>query len=68
MTYTYTLVSESPDLDFIHIQVASSLMVDKQIDYCRYDEDLCLLQVIFINELSVEDKAILDQIVTQLPI
>ena len=66
MNYTYSLASESPNLDFIHEQVAISTMVDKQIDYCRFDEDEQLLQVIFFNELSAEDKLILDGIVVQI--
>lgn len=67
-TYTYTNKSKEPDLKQIHLDVAASLMSDKVIEWCRWDEGNDglkeTLQVVFTNELSDADKTKLDTIVT----
>ena len=46
-----------------NLDVESSAMTDKTIEWCRWDESTTYLCVIFTNELTSEDKAILDQII-----
>lgn len=64
MEYIYENKVNSPNLDQIHLDVASSDMTDKTIEWCRWDEDIQKLKIIFTNELSVEDKTLLDTIVS----
>jgi hypothetical protein len=64
MVYHYNKVLPC-NLDYIHEQVYLSLMLDKAIDYCRWDEDESDLEVYWNSELTIEDKDILDQIVAQ---
>jgi len=47
----------------IHYDVPNSDMEDKSLDWCRWDEDLAQIIVVFENELSSEDKTKLDTIV-----
>ena len=61
-TYHYSKATE-PSLDKIHADVAASDMTDKSIQWCRWDEEEADLEVVFQNELSTGDKAILDGIV-----
>lgn len=65
ITYIYNNIISSINLYQIHVDISASLMIDKNIQYCRWDEDIDSgeLKVIFENELSLEDKAILDTIV-----
>ena len=64
MLYEYTNKTTMPNLDQIHLDVASSEMTDKTIEWCRWDELTEILKVIFTNELIVADKTILDTIAT----
>jgi hypothetical protein len=61
--YEYTNIADWPNLDGITSDVAASAMTDKSLEYCRWDEDDEILQVIFTNDLSAGDKSILDTIV-----
>jgi hypothetical protein len=63
MKYIYNNKLLSPNLDQIHIDISNSEMIDKSIEWCRWDEDTTILQVKYTNVLSSEDKIILDQIV-----
>jgi len=63
MLYEYTDKTSMPNLDQIHLDVASSEMTDKTIEWCRWDELTSLLKVVFTNELIAGDKTILDGIV-----
>lgn len=65
MTYYYTKEDQSPDLWAVHEAVALSEMTNKDIAYCRYDEDTKLLKVIFTSSLSIEDETILDRIISE---
>jgi hypothetical protein len=62
--YEYQNKDTSVNLTQIHLDVASSALTDKTIEWCRWDESTKCLRIIFTNELTSEDKAILDQIVT----
>jgi hypothetical protein len=62
-TYEYINVVNIPDLLGIHEDVASSEMTNKDIEFCRWDEDIATVKVIFAEALSPEDLAILDGIV-----
>lgn len=44
--------------------IGNSDMIDKTVEYADWDKETELLQVIFTNELSAEDKTKLDTIVT----
>jgi len=61
--YIYNNIDAEPNLEYIHEQVALSSMVNKNIQYCRWDEDVEQLQVLFDVDLVEADKAILDTIV-----
>lgn len=61
--YTYSDINLINDLDTIHIDVANSLMIDKNINYCIWKALDLSLQVYFINELNASDKTILDTII-----
>lgn len=63
MEYTYNNKVTSPNLDNIHVDVNSSSMSEKSIEWCRWDESTSILKVKFTNTLSVDDKIILDTIV-----
>jgi len=63
MLYEYTDKVNMPDLDQIHLDVASSVMTDKTIEWCRWDELTNILKVVFTNTLIAGDKTILDAIV-----
>ena len=71
-TYTYTNITTAPHLmtcdngnciDGIHYDIEQSAMTDKVIEYCRWDEDIETLKVVFTTALSGADKTILDGIV-----
>lgn len=47
----------------IHYDVEISNMTDKSIEYCLWNESTEELDIYFTNELSSEDKIILDDIV-----
>lgn len=64
MKYTYT-VSEFVCLLCLQDGVAQSAMSDKSLQYCNLNGTT--LDVFFTAELSVEDKAILDSIVADVP-
>ena len=64
MEYQYANGTVSPNLEGIHLDVSNSSMVDKGIEWCRWDESTQILRVVFTNELSVDDKSILDTIVS----
>lgn len=61
--YQYPDKATGPSLSGIHDDVAISEMTDKNISYCRWDEDTELLRVYWDDALSGEDESILDQIV-----
>lgn len=73
MDYEYEDITEQPNIatvddegvlvSGIHYDVANSEMTDKSIEYCTWWQNEEKLLVVFTNELSTEDKAILDQIV-----
>jgi hypothetical protein len=69
MDYTYENLEQEPCLDFIVTSVLYSAMTDKALEGQRFDwltpeEDDGTLHVTFESELSVDDKAIFDGIVT----
>lgn len=76
MSYDYNNITTKPDLattnsngDYIsgiHYEVSISLMTDKGILWARWDEATLTLHIEFENELSSEDKTILDNIVSEL--
>jgi len=61
--YEYPNKPQAQDLDAIHAAVAASAMVDKAIEFCRWDEDAAILQVVWADALDAADKTILDGIV-----
>lgn len=61
--YNYSDIDLNSDLDSIHIDVANSSMIDKDICYCIWKEKDLSLEVCFENELNSSDKTILDGIV-----
>lgn len=61
--YKYENKNASPNLDGIHLDVVASAMTDKNIEYCRWDEDIAELKVWWADSLSGGDKTILDTIV-----
>lgn len=63
MLYEYSNKVTMPDLDQIHLDVATSEMTDKTIEWCRWDELTEILKIVFTNTLSAPDKTILDGIV-----
>ena len=63
MLYEYTDKTNMPNLDQIHLDVASSAMTDKTIEWCRWDELTDILKVVFTTTLIAGDKTILDGIV-----
>ena len=63
MIYEYININ-NPNLSFIHKAVGESAMTDKTIESCRWEEATSELFVTFTNTLSVDDKTILDGIVT----
>lgn len=63
MIYEYKDILNSPDLANIHIDIANSVMTNKSIEWCRWDEDLTLLRIKFESTLSPSDKLSLDDIV-----
>ena len=62
--YIYTNKPNTPNLDGIHIETLASAMTDKSIEWCKWHEKTQTLEVNFTNSLSVEDKDVLDSIVT----
>lgn len=63
MEYLYENKTISLDLEQIHIEVTNSIMEDKSIEWCRWDEDTKILKIVFSNELSSSDKNKLDLII-----
>ena len=57
-------ITNEPYIQGIHNDIANSNMVDKSIDWCRWDEDTSILEIYFINILSSQDKLELDTIVS----
>jgi len=64
MNYFYENKINSPNLDGIHSDVASSAMTDKAIEWCRWDKATENLKVVFTNSLSAEDKTLLDTVIS----
>jgi len=56
-----------PHIPYIHEEVSSSVMTDKSIEWCRWDDLDDSLKVNFTNILSGDDKTILDGIVATCP-
>lgn len=54
------------NLALIHQAVYDSLMVNKQIQYCTWNEETKILACRFLEELSHEDKIIFDNIIAGL--
>lgn len=63
MFYVYENIVITPNLDKIHSDVSISTMVDKNIQWCRWDEDIATLKIFFDNILSHEDENLLSGIV-----
>ena len=63
ITYEYLDKITSPNLTGIHDDVIASAITDKNIEWCRWDEDIATLKVVWQDALSAEDKALLDGIV-----
>lgn len=61
--YTYTNKAVSPDIMGINTSVVLSSMTNKNILYCNWDQGTQLLDVVWGNDLSSEDKTLLDTIV-----
>jgi len=61
--YKYDNKPTPQNLDKIHAEVATSAMTDKKIEWCRWDEETAILQVVWTDALGAADKAILDGIV-----
>lgn len=59
----YTGKTVEPNLPQIHTDVAASAMTNKNIQGCRWDDDVDVLKVFFDAALSGADKTILDGIV-----
>lgn len=64
VTYNYEDKPTAPDTDQIHVDVAASMMTDKNIVGCRWDESIEILKVVWQESLSAEDKTLLDGIIT----
>lgn len=47
----------------IHTEISNSAMNNKSLEYCIWDEESSKLEIIFTNELDIEDKNILDLII-----
>jgi len=73
MEYTYSNIENKPDLltndeednmlSGIHYDIINSEMINKNIDYCLWNENDENLHIFYNNELSQDDKMILDDIV-----
>jgi hypothetical protein len=63
MLYEYVNIGSIPNLDNIHLDIASSEMSNKTINYCRWDKETEILIIDFSNELIPSDKLKLDDIV-----
>lgn len=65
MKYIYNNITNSPNLQYIHLEIteSGSTMENKSIEWCRWDEDPSTLQINFENELSSSDKTKLDLII-----
>lgn len=61
--YEYEHICCPANVSKIHADVEISLMTDKSIEFCTWNFDEHKLYVCFTNELSVDDKTILDEIV-----
>jgi len=70
MKILYTGKTTSPNLNQIHSDVGSGVMIEKSIDYCRWDKDNDgpngpnTLAVYFTTEPTGADRTELDNIVT----
>ncbi len=64
MEYTYLKIN-NPDLDKIHLDIENSLMNNKFIEFCIWNEKEKVLKIFWLNELSYEDKKILDLIIQE---
>ena len=63
VTYEYPNKETTPNLSNIHVDIGTSAMTDKNIDFCRWDQDTEILQVVWDDALDAGDKTILDAIV-----
>lgn len=64
MEYSYLKI-DAPDLDKIHFDVENSTMNNKSIDFCLWNEKEKVLKIFWLNELSYEDKTMLDLIIKE---
>lgn len=74
MNYIYENISELPNLNTenteensisgIHYDIENSEMTNKSINWCEWNEDTEKLTINYNEELSQDDKDILDTIVT----
>lgn len=63
--FAYEYTTDKPNLDYVHKEVINSLMTNKSIQYCNWNEGNTFLTVYFETSLSAEDKVILDSIIAQ---
>jgi hypothetical protein len=66
-SYVYSKPGPTPPYtDILGKKIDESAMTDKSYEYCSWDEDSGELEIFFTNDLSVDDKAILDDIVANM--
>jgi len=61
MIYEYKILN-IPDLDVIDGNI-KTLIINNQLNYLFWEENSKILKIVFINELDLNDKIILDQII-----
>lgn len=66
MIYYYDWNKPEVDLAIIHDLVNVSILCNKVIQWCRWDEDELKLQVSFLDELTAPEKEILDNLIMTL--
>jgi len=64
MTYNYANITNEPNLTQIHLDVGSSSMTDKTIEWCSWEQDTSDLKICFTNTLDAADKTELDTIIS----
>jgi len=65
-TYHYTM-ARTPNLPKLNADVLASSMVFKSLESCKWDGAASLLELCFTDEISRDDKIILDAIVEGMP-
>lgn len=63
MIYEYPGQTFEPNLTKILDDVGLSNMTNKNIEWCRWDQDISLIVIAFTNPLDAQDKSKLDVIV-----